>query len=102
MKNIFESSKASLEETANFFKELANTSIPPKLERETHYKEKEIYTTEDILKKFIEKYDLNDQIIEFMIEIQETTKTDYDDYPTVWDMISDLETEKYRSILQNR
>ncbi|PQB12581.1 hypothetical protein C5O26_04945 [Bacillus velezensis] len=100
MKNIFESSKASLEETANFFKELANTSIPPKLEREIYYKE--IYTTEDILKKFIEKYDLNDQIIEFMNEIQETTKTDYDDYPAVWDMISDLETEKYRKLLQNR
>ncbi|MCR4367917.1 MULTISPECIES: hypothetical protein [Bacillus amyloliquefaciens group] len=63
---------------------------------------KEIFTTEDILKKFIEKYDLNDQIIEFMIEIQKTTKTDYDDYPAVWDMISDLETEKYRKLLQNR
>ncbi|MGW9235169.1 hypothetical protein [Bacillus velezensis] len=63
---------------------------------------KEIYTTEDILKKFIEKYDLNDQIIEFMNEIQETTKTDYDDYSAVWDMISDLETEKYRKLLQNR
>ena len=41
MKNIFESSKASLEETANVFKELANTPVPTSEEWETYYKEKE-------------------------------------------------------------
>ncbi|MCR4368194.1 MULTISPECIES: hypothetical protein [Bacillus amyloliquefaciens group] len=41
MKNVFKSSGASLEETANIFKVLANTSVPTPGEWETYYKEKE-------------------------------------------------------------